>query len=112
MEGVKKYVWRWVWLSMMMSPALVRAKAANSSGSAELIRALLSRVEQLQKRVAELEGRWGAPGPATPPAITAAQHARAPPAPQAAETAAADPAPITPTRQVHMSQDGGMPART
>src|SRR5437762_296907 len=47
-------------LVTIISPAVVRAQAANSSDSAELIRALLSRVEHLEKRVAELEGRSGA----------------------------------------------------
>src|SRR5258708_2916164 len=109
MERVMKYSRTWVCLSLLISPALVRAQPANSSDSAELIRALLSRVEQLEKRVAELEGRSGTPGPATPPAITAAQPAVAAPAAQAAETAAAEPNPVASAPQGHMLHGSGRP---
>jgi hypothetical protein len=71
--------------SMLLSQNMVRAQATNPNDSAELIRALLDRVDQLEKRVAELEGR------SSPPVS-------APPAPQPAPSAAVAqtaPAPVT-----------------
>ena len=56
-------------ISLLVSPARLCAQANSSNDSAELIRALLARVDQLEKRVAELEGRSGsavAPAPAVP----------------------------------------------
>src|SRR5713226_1911270 len=74
-----------VCFSVLLSQNMVRAQAANPNDSAELIRALLDRVDQLEKRVAELEGR------SSPPVS-------APPAPQPAPSAAVAqtaPAPVT-----------------
>ncbi len=71
--------------SMLLSQNVVRAQASNPNDSAELIRALLDRVDQLEKRVAELEGRSNPP-------------VSAPPAPQPAPSAAVAqtaPAPVT-----------------
>jgi hypothetical protein len=46
-----------VCFSVLLSQNLVYAQATNPNDPAELIRALLARVDQLEKRVAELEGR-------------------------------------------------------
>src|SRR5690242_21875815 len=46
-----------VCFSRLFSPAVVCAGSNGSDDSAEMIRALLARVEHLEKRVAELEGR-------------------------------------------------------
>src|SRR5438477_3625638 len=78
MEWLMKYLWVWLSLSLLFSPA-ARAQPANSSDSTDMIRALLARVEQLEKRVAELEGRPGVPAPAAQPVTAAAEPAnRAP----------------------------------
>ncbi len=103
-----KYSRIWVCLSLSISPAVVRAQTANSSDSTELIRALLSRVEQLEKRVAELEGRSGAPANAAQPAVVAAEPAAAPAA-KAPETVAAEPNQVASAPQVHMGHGAGMP---
>jgi len=73
--------------SMLLSQNMVRAQASNPNDSAELIRALLARVDQLEKRVAELEGRSSPPVSASPapqpaPSAAVAQTAPAPPIPQ------------------------------
>jgi len=107
-----KYSRLWVCLVALFAPAMVRAQAANASDSAELVRALLARVEQLEKRVAELEGRSGAPAPAAQPATAAAQPPVAAPAAQAPETAAAGPSQVAAAPQVHMGHGGGMPDMT
>src|SRR5579859_5233493 len=106
MEWVMKYSRIWVWL--LLSP-VVRAQSANASDQAELVRALLSRVEQLEKRVAELEGRSGVPAPSAQPAIAAAEPA---PAAKPPEPEAAGPNQVTAAPQVHVGHGGGMPDMT
>ena len=93
----------WVCLSLLFAPAVVRAQPASASDSADLVRALLNRVEQLEKRVAELEGRSGTPAPAAQPAVAAAE-----PATTAPETAAAHPNQVAEAPPVHMGS-GRMP---
>jgi hypothetical protein len=99
-----KYSRVWVCLSLLFVPAVARAQSANSSDSTDLIRALLSRVEQLEKRVAELEGR---PGPSAPaqPAVAVAE-----PATRAPDTVPAGPNQVAEAPQVHMGH--GMPQMT
>src|SRR5260370_42652411 len=76
-----------VCFSVLLSQNMVRAQAANPNDSAELVRALLARVDQLEKRVAELEGRSIPPVPA--PAAT--QPVPAPAVAQTAPTPATQP---------------------
>src|SRR6266852_3846098 len=74
-----------VCFSVLLSQNMVRAQATKPNDSAEVVRAILARVDQLEKRVAELEGR------SSPPVS-------APPAPQPAPSAAVAqtaPAPVT-----------------
>ena len=92
-----KHLRIWVCLSLLFAPAVVSAQPASTSDSADLVRALLNRVEQLEKRVAELEGRSGTPAPSGQPAVAAAA-----PAITAPETAAAHPNQIAEGPQVHM----------
>ena len=69
--------------SVLLSPTMVCAQTTNPNDSGELIRALLARVDQLEKRVAELEGR-SSPSVSTPAALQpGAAAAVAPPAPEA-----------------------------
>jgi hypothetical protein len=63
--------------ALLVSPVLC-AEATHSNDSSELIRALLARVEQLEKRVAELEGRSSPSAAATPQPAPAAAAATAP----------------------------------
>src|SRR2546429_5310208 len=93
-----KYLRIWVCLSLLFAPAVVSAQPASTSDSADLVRALLNRVEQLEKRVAELEGRSGTPAPAAQPAVAAAE-----PATTAPETAAGPPNPNGAGAPGHMS---------
>jgi hypothetical protein len=75
--------WRvWVCLSLLFAPAVARAQPANPSDSTDLVRALLARVERLEKRVAELEGRPGPSAPSARPPVAAAEPAVAAAAPQ------------------------------
>jgi len=67
----------WMYLALLFSPDLARAQSANPSDSTELIRALLARVEHLEKRVAELEGRAGPSAPGAPP-VAAVEPIRVP----------------------------------
>ena len=94
--------------SLLSSPALVCAQSAASNDSAEMIRALLARVELLEKRVAELEGRPG-PSASTPPAPSepVAAPVAAPPAPEVATVPAAAGPQI---HGGHMGMPLGMPA--
>ena len=101
-----------VCLALLFAPVVVRAQSAGASDSAELVRALLTRVEQLEKRVAELEGRSGAPTTAPQPAIAAAEPAVAAPAAKVPETAAAGPNQVAEGPHVHMGHGGGMPDMT
>ncbi|HXI39010.1 MAG TPA: hypothetical protein VNH83_03485 [Bryobacteraceae bacterium] len=103
-----KYLRMCVCLSLLLSPAVVHAQPATASDSAELVRALLSRVEQLEKRVAELEGRSGTPAPVAQSA-TGASPAVSAPAAQPPETAAAGPNQVASAPQVHMGHGGRMP---
>ncbi|MCU1273720.1 MAG: hypothetical protein JWO48_1151 [Bryobacterales bacterium] len=98
-----KYSRVWVCLSLLFSPAGARAQSANSSDSADLVRALLARVEQLEKRVAELEGRPGPSAPAPRPPVVAAE-----PAAQAPDTVAAGPNQVAEAPQIHAGH-GGIP---
>jgi len=93
--------------SLLSSPALVCAQSAASNDSAEMIRALLARVEQLEKRVAELEGRpLSALAPAAPPEPVAA-----PVLPPAAPEVATVPVAAEPQlHSGHMGMPLGMPA--
>jgi hypothetical protein len=70
---------------LLLSAVMVCAQATNPNDSAELIRTLLTRVDQLEKRVAELEGRSSSPAASVPAALQPA------PAAAAAETAPAPP---------------------
>jgi len=96
-----KYSQAWVCLWLMFSPAGARAQAATPSDSADLIRALLARVEQLEKRVAELEGRSGPSVPAAQTAATAVEPAAA-----SLDTAAAGPGQATEAPHVHVGRGG------
>ena len=62
----------WLCLGMLAAGGAVQAQTANTPVSAELVQTLLNRIEMLEKRVAELEGK-GAPAPppvaAAPPAF-------------------------------------------
>src|SRR3984893_2937027 len=74
-----RYLWIWVCLALLFPPDLARAQSANPSDSTDLVRALLARVEQLEKRVAELEGRPLSSAPAAQPPVAAPEPAvRAP----------------------------------
>jgi hypothetical protein len=75
-------------LLLLLSPAAACAQTPGANDSAEMIRALLARVDQLEKRVAELEGR---------PSLSASAPA---PAPQPGEAAAVSSAPPIPAQQV------------
>ena len=55
--------------SLLLSQNMVGAQATNTNDPAELIRALLVRVDQLEKRVAELEGRSPSPAVSAPAAV-------------------------------------------
>jgi hypothetical protein len=55
--------------SLLLSQNMVRAQATNANDPAELVRALLVRVDQLEKRVAELEGRSPSPAVSAPAAV-------------------------------------------
>ncbi|HYM11706.1 MAG TPA: hypothetical protein VEU62_13305 [Bryobacterales bacterium] len=83
-----KRAWVCSGLILLMAPFAVLAQTSGSD--AETIRELLARVQQLEKRVAELESQRGAPAG---PAAAAPQAAPAAPA-QAA-------APLTPEQMVH-----------
>src|SRR6266576_3482217 len=100
----------WVCLSLLFAPAVVCAQPASTADSTDLVRALLNGVDQLEKRVAELEGRSGTPSPAGQPAVAAAEPAAAP-ATTAPETVAAHPNQIAEGPQVHMGH-GGAPQMT
>src|SRR5437868_2272689 len=102
MEWLMKYLWVWLSLSLLFSPA-ARAQPANSSDSTDMIRALLARVEQLEKRVAELEGRPGVPAPAAQPVTAAAEPANR--APDTIPTGANQVAEAPPAHMGH----GGIP---
>ena len=94
----------WVCLALLFSPDLARAQAANPSDSTALIRALLARVEQLEKRVAELEGRpVSLAAPAPRPPVEAAE-----PATRAPETVAG-PNQVAEAPPVHMGHGGMTP---
>lgn len=68
-----RFAWIVVGLSLLLPPVVVGAQSAGSDDSAEMIRALLARVEHLEKRVAELEGRSTSDSaPARPSQPTAA----------------------------------------
>ena len=51
---------------LLLSQTMVCAQATNPNDPSELIRALLARVDQLEKRVAELEGRSPSPAVSAP----------------------------------------------
>src|ERR1700688_3118122 len=104
MEWVMKHSRIWVYLALLFSPDLARAQSENASDSTELIRALLARVEQLEKRVAELEGRPGPSAVAAQPAVAAVGPATPPP-----ETAAVVPNQVAEAPQVHMGHGGMRP---
>ncbi len=85
---------RWLVCLWLLWPAVICAQSANSSDSAEMIRALLNRVEQLEKRVAELEGRPGQSAVAPP--------AAAQPPTEAAPPATPEPSQVVAAPQTHM----------
>jgi len=91
-----------VCFSVLLSQNMVRAQAANPNDSAELVRALLARVDQLEKRVAELEGRSIPPVPA--PAAT--QPVPAPAVAQTAPAPAAQPESVGP--DIHAGHMGSL----
>ena len=71
-----------VGLPLLLSPVLVSAQAPGSNDSTEMIRALLARVDQLEKRVAELEGRSTSASAPAPPSQPSAAPVVPPPAPE------------------------------
>ena len=86
-------------LGLLRMPPPVLAQSPNSAESNELIKALLARVEQLEKRVAELEGRPApspAPAPEPPEAVAQPQPAVAPSQPEA------PPSQPEPAPQIHI----------
>jgi len=50
----------WLWVLLIVLPLSVRAQTPDAANQAELIQTLLSRIEKLEARVAELEGQSGA----------------------------------------------------
>jgi hypothetical protein len=95
-----------LWLGLLVMPAVVCAQVSNSGDSSELIRSLLGRIEQLEKRVAELETH-SSPSVSTPAAVpqagvAASEAALAEPPVTAAPNQEAEPP------QVHL-RHGGMP---
>jgi hypothetical protein len=95
-----------VCFSLLLSPAVVCAGSNGSDDSAEMIRALLARVEHLEKRVAELEGRSN---PSAPAPAASAQPGDAPlVAPAAPETPTAQAVAAPQVHTGHM----GMPQMT
>src|SRR5579872_6796263 len=93
-----------VCLSLLSLPAIVGAQSPGSNDSAEMIRALLARVDQLEKRVAELEGRSPS---ALAPAAPSRPAAAAVVAPAAPETATVS---VSAEPQIHSGMPLGMPA--
>ncbi len=75
-----KRLWECVLLFLVGAPLMAGAPATNSASSEEVIQALLARVEQLEKRVAELES---ARGVARVALAEAAAPQQAPPQPPA-----------------------------
>ena len=90
--------------SLLSLPAIVGAQSPGSNDSAEMIRALLARVDQLEKRVAELEGRSPS---ALAPAAPSQPGAAAVVAPAAPETATVS---VAAEPQIHSGMPLGMPA--
>src|ERR1700730_5034514 len=103
-----RYLWIWVCLALLFPPDLARAQSANPSDSTDLVRALLARVEQLEKRVAELEGRPLSSAPAAQPPVAAPEPAvrAAEPATRAPDTVTAGPNQVAEAPQVHMGHGG------
>src|SRR5713101_6441078 len=101
MELLMRYSRIFICTWLVLSPALVCAQTTNSADSGELIRALLARVEQLEKRVAELEGRPGAPVAAAPQPGPAVAEAAAP--------NAAAPNQVVAAPEVHLGHGGAGP---
>ena len=93
-----------VCFSLLSLPAIVGAQSPGSNDSAEMIRALLARVDQLEKRVAELEGRSPS---ALAPAAPSRPAAAAVVAPAAPETATVS---VSAEPQIHSGMPLGMPA--
>jgi len=93
-------------VSMLSFPARVYGQTANSAQSDEMIRALLDRIDRLEKRVAELESHSSAaaaPAPAPEPGATVAQL----PAVAAQPEAAPIPVPAGPHAHSGMPDMGG-----
>jgi hypothetical protein len=91
------FVCLWVWVI----PVVVWAQAPSSGETGELIRSLLSRIEQLEKRVAELESHPAAP-PASAAAAPVLPEAPAPPE----QTAAVTPKQEIAEPDIHMGHGG------
>lgn len=97
-------------LGLLRMPAPVFAQAPNSAESNDLIKALLARVEQLEKRVAELEGRPApspAPAPEPPEAVAPPQPPEAPPSPPEAPPSQPDAVPQV--HRGHPDEQGSAP---
>jgi len=104
-----RYSLAFLCLLLQSMPAVSRAQAATPAESSEMVRALLDRIDRLEKRVAELESRSGAPGASTPTAPEAA-------APVTQEAAKPNPAEAAPSQLVAEPQmtsgHAGMPQMT
>lgn len=86
----------WAWALVLGLPLSLHGQAADSPSTAELVRTLLTRIDQLEKRVAELEK--GSPGTAR--VSPAALATNAPPNPASPEAVHAE-RPQTPMEAMH-----------
>jgi len=105
-------------LLLLFSPAVIYGQTADAADSKELIRALLNRIDQLEKRVADLESHSAtaaAPAPQNAPAVPNPpapqdQLAVVQPPPEQAPEAPPQPAPPPRMTGEHPGMTGVMPA--